>query len=287
MVTSKRELVLSTAVLSGLAAAMLVTSFATTSWVTGSLRSNPSGGQGAGGLLSLVSHGLFEGELERVVSVNNQLDLSIRITCLMEHNACAWSCQPSAELRRQEAEQLWSSGCVTEEQVVQGCSQLQGNITGNGTGDGCPLRDRRFTNAGLWVCTVLLLAASLVMAAACAALGVYNSASSPARTWLGVPGLYACNGVAAALNLATMVLWGAQFASVLVGNITYTEVITGGFSNHSVSLGYSYWLLLAALFLHCVNVVLLYLRQYLLDHESPPASPGKLDENNDGVIYLY
>jgi hypothetical protein len=57
---------------------------------------------------------------------------------------------------------------------------------------------------------------------------------------------------------------------------------------HQVYISHCYWhrLLLIVLFLHIANLILLGIREYLLSREPPPPTI-KMEENTDGIIFLY
>nr|CAD7454275.1 unnamed protein product [Timema tahoe] len=283
MATTKREFIFMTVLLSCASMVLLVTSLSTTSWVTANMVQT---NEITSATLSHINYGLFEGYISRYVAINNPLTFSLTITCVMDLGVCAVSCMQNADDRKAEVRTLYNTGTYDESAMLRGCqggSSLtpdakQDNNTSNTS-------DRRFINAGIWVGSIVFLAVALFMSLVSAGFGVYNAAFNPIETYLAVPGLYIWNGIAACSNLLVLILWGAQFAKVLVENVTYTEVIAGAFKNNTANLGYSYWLVFVAFILHGVNIGLLLFRKYLIDHETPPETP-KIDDN-DGLIFIY
>lgn len=268
MATTRRLFIIATIILACAAVALTVTSLVTSFWVVATL-SDPDGAFKP----SDINYGLFVGHMvgKRAGIVNMNLSMS----CLFSENVCLMSCQTEDTAREEELENLVHGS------VDFVCPNVDG--TANNTNSS----EKKFINAGIWVSSVLFLAVELLAGVLAAVFAVINATTNPTEPIVGVLGLYVWNGIAVGCTLLVMILWGSQFAATLSDNIAYSETITGIFSSQGqASLGVSYWLLLIVLFLHIANLTLLGVREHLLSREPPPPTI-KMEENTDGVIFLY
>ncbi|GFG28648.1 hypothetical protein Cfor_06577 [Coptotermes formosanus] len=248
--------------------ALLVTSVATSFWVEATL-SEPEGSFAD----SAINYGLFVGHIGGRRA--SQVDMDLSMSCLWSENVCLMSCQTEDTARQEELQDL----------VTGKGDYACPNVGGHSNSTNSP--DKKFINAGIWVSCLLFLAVALLAGVLTAVFAVINTTTNPVEPIAGVFGLYVWNSIAVGSALLVMILWGAHFTDTLSDNVAYSETITGVFkSQGQANLGMSYWLLISVLFLHIANLILLRVRQYLLDREPPPA-PIEPDKNTDGAIFLY
>lgn len=248
--------------------ALLVTSLATSMWIQATL-TDPDGTFKD----SELNYGLFVGHVSGRRSSQVEMDLSV--SCLWSENACLMSCQTEDSAREQELEDL-----------VTGAAQFQCPLISSSV-NSTSSPDKRFINAGMWVSCLLFLAIALLAALLTALFSVINTTTNPVEPIAGVFGLYVWNSIAVCSTAVVMILWGVQFAITLSDNVAYSETITGIFkSEGQACLSWSYWVLIGVLFLHIGNLLLLWVRQHLLDREPPPDKIEE-DQNADGNIFLY
>ncbi|KAJ9577444.1 hypothetical protein L9F63_005945 [Diploptera punctata] len=247
--------------------ALIVASFSTQLWIEGQIKLTSS----SLSWTNDINYGLFSGHISgtRGFSVKGELTMS----CDMSANVCIMSCQTTEELRAQELHNVTNNGMWT------GCPFSRAEI------DTCDGKCTEFIDAGMWVSSVLFLSLGLLGSVLAAVFAVVNSTVSPIEPILSVPGLYIWNGASALCTLVVLILWGTLYLNTLQDNIAYSETMTGLYSSEA-SLSVSYWLLLVALFLEIGNICVLVLRKYQLAHEPPPPTV-KMDENTDGIIFLY
>lgn len=268
MATTRRRFIIGNLILACAAVALLVTSVATSFWVQATL-SDPD----ASFPDSTINYGLFVGHIEGRRAIQVEMDLSM--SCLWSESVCLMSCQTEDNERQQELQDL----------VTGPADYVCPTVKGSSSSTSSP--DKKFINAGIWVSCLLFLAVALLAAVLTAVFAVINTTTNPVEPIAGVFGLYLWNSIAVGSTLLVMILWGVQFADTLTDNVAYSETITGIFkSQGQANLGLSYWLLIVVLFLHIVNLILLRVRQHLLDREPPPA-PTEPDKNTDGAIFLY
>ena len=177
MATTLRIHIILTFIFACAAVAVIVTSFATPSWIEATITAAEVS---SSPWQNDVNYGLFSGQISgtRGISVNSELTMS----CDMSANVCIMSCQTD-ETKRQEEMQ---------------------SITHNGNRSGCPFSNQEsgscngectdFINAGVWVSSVLFLALALLGAVLSAVFAVVNATVSPVEPVLSVPGLYIWNG---------------------------------------------------------------------------------------------
>lgn len=268
MATTRRRFIIGNLILACAAVAVLVTSLATSFWIDATLsepdKSFPD---------SKINYGLFVGHVAGRRASQVEMDLSM--SCLWSENVCLMSCQTEDDARQKELQDL-----VTGNAVFM-CPNV--GESENSTSSA----DKKFINAGIWVSCLLFLAVALLAAVLTALFAVINTTTNPVEPIAGVFGLYVWNSIAVCSTALVMILWGVQFADTLSDNVAYSETITGVFkSEGQANLGVSYWLLISVLFLHIDNLILLRVRQHLLDREPPPLKVQE-ETNTDGTIYLY
>lgn len=101
-------------------------------------------------------------------------------------------------------------------------------------------------------------------------------------------GLYIWNGVTVCASALSLILWGAQFGTTLKDNLAIQDTLRVSYPFESTgnpnSLGYSYYLLLASVVVHGINIGLLYWRQMIINREPPPVT---INLDKPEVILLY
>ncbi|XP_042217139.1 clarin-3-like [Homarus americanus] len=119
-----------------------------------------------------------------------------------------------------------------------------------------------FMDYGLWVGTVACLGLGMVFAVVGALFAVINTATTPVEAITGVPGLYLWNALAALFNLICVILWAVQFHKHLTNNVLLYDAADGWTTAGQESFGYSYWLVVVAIFVHVVNIGIIYMGTY-------------------------
>lgn len=148
--------------------------------------------------------------------------------------------------------------------------------------------ETEFLSAGLWLTTVIFLAATIAFASLSALFSLINVWFNPVQFLLGVFGLYIWNSLAIALCCLTMILWISQFSIFIATNIGITDTLRSTehyTSSDLASLGYSFWLLLVTIVCHTINIALVYYRNYLLQRE--PKAPAITVNKNDSTLLVY
>lgn len=124
--------------------------------------------------------------------------------------------------------------------------------------------EKEFLSAGLWLTTVIFLAATIAFASLSALLSLLNVWWNPVQFLLSVSGLYVSKNIAITDTLRSV----AHYSS--------TDL---------ASLGFSFWLLFATIACHIVNIGLVYYRNYLLQRE--PKAPAITVNKNDSTLLVY
>merc|ERR1711915_988535 len=122
-----------------------------------------------------------------------------------------------------------------------------------------------------------------------------NTAHNPVSSLNGIDGLVVWNLIVAVSLLLTITLWGAEFNIRLSKNLCISETLRHGdvewTSDGRAALGFSFWLLLPAMFLHLLNAGILGYRQYRL-YYSPQSKQMKnlevrVKETTDGQEMIF
>nr|XP_053638109.1 uncharacterized protein LOC128692767 isoform X2 [Cherax quadricarinatus]XP_053638111.1 uncharacterized protein LOC128692767 isoform X2 [Cherax quadricarinatus]XP_053638112.1 uncharacterized protein LOC128692767 isoform X2 [Cherax quadricarinatus]XP_053638113.1 uncharacterized protein LOC128692767 isoform X2 [Cherax quadricarinatus]XP_053638120.1 uncharacterized protein LOC128692767 isoform X2 [Cherax quadricarinatus] len=119
-----------------------------------------------------------------------------------------------------------------------------------------------FMNYGLWVGTIVCLSLGMVFAVVGALFAVINTATTPVEAITGVPGLYLWNGLAALFNLICVILWAVQYHKYLTHNVLLYDAVDGWTTENNEVFGYSYWLVVVAIFVHVVNIGIIFMGTY-------------------------
>lgn len=256
-----------------------------------------------------ASYGLFAGRLSRyILSTLSQHDLGgesvklfvdvnchslVSVLCDYGSNKCFYSCQQTSELRSDEFERLMNDeDLATCPESTSSRFNEQVNATTSSTVNMNQSRaakyEKEFLSAGLWLTTVIFLAATIAFASLSALFSLINVWYNPVRFLLGVFGLYVWNGLAVSFCCLTMIFWVSQFSIFVSNNIGITDTLrsTAHYTSKDLaSLGYSFWLLLVTIVCHLINIALVYYRNYLLQRE--PKAPAITVNKNDSTLLVY
>jgi len=142
-----------------------------------------------------------------------------------------------------------------------------------------------FLNFSLWVLTIsaLAIAGALVLLAAVFAL--FNFFTNPIEFIFGIPGLFIWNGGAGLCYFLAMMFWVGEYNDKFRQTSIFATPATA--SGWKTSLGYSFWLLLVALLLHCVNIGLLWYRTRLTRDRNPRTLSAVSNEKVSADNMLY
>ncbi|PSN55216.1 hypothetical protein C0J52_00611 [Blattella germanica] len=267
MATSLQKHIIATFVGSCIIVALLIAAFATPQWVLASIKARTVNDWN-----NDLNYGLFSGQITGYRG--SVIGGDLKMSCDLGENVCVVSCLTDSDGRTQELNSLLNNyrgvGCPFAFSNDGAC---QGACEG-------------FINAGLWSSSIAFLAIALLLGVTAGVFAVVNATTNPVEPILSVKGLYVWNGGGAFSTLLVLVLWGSLFNAYILDNVGYSETVTGQYITTSVSLGVSYWLVLVALLLFLVNIAILKLREYQLAREPPPPTI-KMEENTDGIIFLY
>lgn len=136
---------------------------------------------------------------------------------------------------------------------------------------------------GLWVGTIVCLSLGLLMAVVGALFAVINTATTPVEAITGVPGLYLWNGLAALFDMICVILWAVQFHTHLSKNVLLYDRDNGWTTEGLEVFGYSFWLVVVAIFVHVANIAIIFIGTYepkVKEQMEPP-------ESKSGNIMLY
>ncbi|KPJ05181.1 hypothetical protein RR46_04018 [Papilio xuthus] len=117
-------------------------------------------------------------------------------------------------------------------------------------------------------------------------LAILNATKNPTEPIFGLPGCLWTNVVTAILGLTVLMMFGIYWATSGLNQHLALSYIAAEVFAPDPSLGYSYWLLLPAVFCSLTNVGLIELRRYLLEKDPPPPTI-KVENHSDGTIFLY
>lgn len=129
-----------------------------------------------------------------------------------------------------------------------------------------------FIGLGFWLSTIIFLAIAIVFAVVSAVFSIINVAFNPIQQIFNVFGLYIWNGIAIGSCLLTMILYGSLYGSYLSSNIAITDTLQSVVTYSSdglANLGFSFWVLIAPILLHSINIGLIVYRQYLIVKDPP------------------
>lgn len=143
--------------------------------------------------------------------------------------------------------------------------------------------DLEFMDYGLWVGTIACLSAGLLMAVVGALFAVVNTATTPVEAITGVPGLYLWNALAAIFDMITVILWAVQFHKHLSSNVLLYDSSDGWTTEGMEVFGYSFWLVVVAIFVHVANIAIIAIGTYEPKKKTQLEAP----DSKGGNIMLY
>ncbi|XP_047474315.1 uncharacterized protein LOC125028827 [Penaeus chinensis] len=140
-----------------------------------------------------------------------------------------------------------------------------------------------FMDYGLWAGTIACLCLGMLFAVVGALFAVINTATTPVEAITGVPGLYVWNTLAALFNLVCVICWAVQFHAHLTRNVLLYDKDNGWTTEGNEVFGYSYWLVVVAIFVHVANILIIFFGTY----EPKVKEQMKAPESKSGTIMLY
>jgi len=121
-------------------------------------------------------------------------------------------------------------------------------------------RQRTFMVKELYVATIVCICASMLFGILAAISAVVNTASTPSTPVCHVPGMIAWNVIAALSSFAALLTWIVQYFVKLRENVLIREDNTrGGWTSAGkANIGHSFWLVVIAFAIFCLNVTILH-----------------------------
>lgn len=277
MVKTQRAFILGAAVLSGIGAAISFLSLGTESWISCSECRLP----GEKSLQIGVEYGLFKGVLKSYFS---KTAYEIEMTCLWDKGVCAQLCAKNAAARQDLLEKLYNG--TNDAQLDPNCPHIPllyqfRNQAPTGTDN-----SGKFINLGSWFCTILFLVLSAVVGLVATLIAIWNFAANPIEIYFSIFGLYIYNGVALALNVIYIIIFGAHYAQTIRDNLAIQYTIVGAADSYGTVLGWSYWISLVPMICYTGSIVLFYIRQYLINQE-PKHNIHPDTTEADPTIYIF
>ncbi|XP_059050595.1 uncharacterized protein LOC131845543 [Achroia grisella] len=268
MAVTRRGYIFCAFLLSVLSILLIVVAAASDSWVVSS--ASESGQE----LDSQLRYGLFTGVWEDYTLITPVMS-TLHMTCVPGKNACALSCKTTREARITEVEALANGYRPTVT-----CTSVITVDTEN------PLSTPPVISFIFYLFLLLVLFLQLLFAIFSAGLAIMNSTKNPTEPIFGLPGCLWANVISLILGTAVLLMFGIYWAtSTLQDHLAFSFVALGSYGL-SPSLGYSYWLLIVATAASLLNIVLLQLREYMLERDPPPPTL-KVENHSDGTIFLY
>lgn len=225
---------------------------------------------------NLLNYGLFRGTFNSRL-VETPVINDVYMTCLISDNVCALSCKTNKDARQKEVETIYGGYSVAK------------SCNSNGSSDGFRIeKDLVWLNGGVYISTILFLAIAMAMSTVSAFFGLYNTTKNPVEPLVGIFGLYIWNGCSACSSLLVLLIWGISYGIDITESLAFTQIMisTTEYISVNSSLGFSYWLVLAAMLCNILNGGLLGLRHYLIQKEPPPPVIN-IEKNSDNTIFLY
>ncbi|CAL4060949.1 unnamed protein product [Meganyctiphanes norvegica] len=140
-----------------------------------------------------------------------------------------------------------------------------------------------FMDQGLWLATIVCLCFAMLWAIVGALFAVINTATTPVEWITGVGGLYVWNILAVIFNVICVSCWAAQFHLHLVSNVLLYDSDANWTTEGMEKFGYSYWLVVVAIFIHIANIIIIYTGTYEPKKKQQLEAP----DTKAGNIMLY
>lgn len=148
-------------------------------------------------------------------------------------------------------------------------------------------KDENFIDFKLWVATIVTLSLAILFGVIGGGFSILNVVSNPIEWITGIGGLYVWNTVAGVFNLTCVILWVVLFYTKFKDNVMTKEDKDKGWNSaDQASFGYSFWIVVGAMFFYVVNCVLVYLSSR--EPEFQRRTNAVVNEKPaDGIIMLY
>ncbi|KAF0302816.1 uncharacterized protein FJT64_025144 [Amphibalanus amphitrite] len=261
--------------------ALLSSSLATEYWVTATGMAPKNASDSNPQPTAEINLGLFKGQ-----TVKNNLagaqQFTLTLVCQKNESLCMYSCGKTAEDRADDiADLLYNNGGSFKPGISCDTKTLSTSRPAASGGGGLlfsvsrslallpeqivssvadvPQSEPEFMSYGLWLSTIVMLGAAIAFTLVAAMFAILNTATTPVETIFGVIGLYVWNAIAMVFELLALSLWGAQFHQHLQHSVLWRDELTQQWTTDGMAnLGYSYWLVFVAMFLHAVNMGVLW-----------------------------
>ncbi|XP_045189838.2 clarin-1-like isoform X2 [Mercenaria mercenaria] len=138
------------------------------------------------------------------------------------------------------------------------------NINNTDSTDDEPLYRKGLFNYGFWVTSIISAAFSIVFGLIAMGFAIFNICGKPIETITGPMGLYLWNGTAFLFALLDMVMFLTLFLTSLQKNFLLQEDVDKFVLTEKTNLGYSFYLVPAAVVMYLVNIILLVCSGYKL-----------------------
>ncbi|GLV44405.1 uncharacterized protein CBL_10209 [Carabus blaptoides fortunei] len=138
----------------------------------------------------------------------------------------------------------------------------------------------------IWLATITTVCLGLLFAILAAIFAVINTATNPAGSLSGVPGLYAWNSLALISDAAAVGLWVAQYFLKLQYSVMMKEDKENMWTSENMAeLGVSFWFVVGGAVVSFINIIIIYIGNSET-RESEPVLP-MIEEKSNGAIMLY
>lgn len=148
-------------------------------------------------------------------------------------------------------------------------------------------QDPLVMNWNLWIATLITTISALIASALSALLAVLNTATTPRSKIFSVPGVYLINTLTFLLCMTSAGTWLAQYFTKLYNNVLTKEDINNTWTSEGTAeLGYSFWLVVCAGFVHVISISLVAWGSGRIKDERLETMPA-LEEKTAAAIMLY
>ncbi|KAI5645702.1 hypothetical protein NE865_02369 [Phthorimaea operculella] len=267
MAVTRREYIFSAFLLGLLCVLLTVVAIASDSWVQATAAATGQTGD------NIINYGLFRGEYQ-VNVLATPTSNTLYMTCVADENACAVSCKTTPEARKEEVRLLAQGrrpnvGCNADASVISP-EQYPPSVI----------------SMAFYVSLLVFVFLHLLSAVVSSALAIVNATRNPTEPIFGLPGCLWSNVATGLFGLLILLMFGIYWAtSGLKDHLALSDIIQGNYTLNQ-SLGYSYWLLIAAILCSAGSAALVQVRNYLLERDPPPPTI-KVENHSDGTIFLY
>lgn len=197
-----------------------------------------------------------------------------------------YSCQPNSDLRRIELKR------VLHRQELDPCEQMMRqqqpkyhyNLNSSNefltptTSVSKSPANVPYIASSIHLCSLMFLSLGLVFSLMALTCSCINLRWHPVERIFNIYGLYIWNSIAAGCYFWSVALWAALFGNHLRYNIAITDTLRQQLkftSEGYARLGYSYYLVIVIIFLHIINLTLLFGRRCWLQKQ-PRETPNHM-----------